>query len=151
MTEDLSNRELSLKLYVVMHHAYNSLQNQSFKNMKQHGLNPTEFAVLELLYNKGPQQVQQIGERVLISSSSITYVVNNLIKEDYVVKKQYEEDRRISYVYLKPRGKELMDEIFPRHAERLEQITGGLTAKEKGELIETLKKLGKNVRQPTDE
>ncbi|WP_411843337.1 MarR family winged helix-turn-helix transcriptional regulator [Salinicoccus sp. HZC-1] len=145
MTEDLSNQELSLKLYVVMHHAYNSLQNQSFKDMKQHGLNPTEFAVLELLYNKGPQQVQQIGERVLIASSSITYVVNKLIKEDYVVRKQYEEDRRISYVYLKQSGKELMDEIFPRHAERLEQITDGLTVEEKRELIETLKKLGKNI------
>lgn len=146
MPEEFENQQLSLKLYIVMHHAFNSLQEQSFKDMKKHGLNPTEFAVLELLYNKGPHQVQQIGERVLISSSSITYVVNNLIGDGYVVRKQYEMDKRISYVSLKPEGRKLMDEIFPKHAQQMEQITGSLTAKEKKELIETLKKLGKNVK-----
>ncbi|AKG73053.1 MarR family winged helix-turn-helix transcriptional regulator [Salinicoccus halodurans] len=145
MPEELDNQELSLKLYIVMHHAFNSLQDQSFKDMKSYGLNPTEFAVLELLYNKGPQQIQQIGERVLLSSGSITYVVNNLIEEGYVVRKQYEMDRRIAYVYLKPKGKKLMNEIFPKHAEQLEKITNGLNAGEKKKLIETLKKLGKNV------
>lgn len=145
MPEELDNQELSLKLYIVMHHAFNSLQDQSFKDMKSYGLNPTEFAVLELLYNKGPQQIQQIGERVLLSSGSITYVVKNLIEEGYVVRKQYEMDRRIAYVYLKPKGKKLMNEIFPKHAEQLEKITNGLNAGEKKKLIETLKKLGKNV------
>lgn len=146
MLEELDNQELSLKLYIVMHHAFNSLQDHSFRDMKTYGLNPTEFAVLELLYNKGPQQIQQIGERVLISSGSITYVVNKLIEEEYVVREQYEMDRRISYVYLEPKGKKLMDEIFPKHAEQMGQITSGLTVREKKKLIETLKKLGKNIR-----
>ncbi len=145
MGEELDNQQLSLKLYIVMYHAFNSLQNQSFKDMKRQGLNPTEFAVLEILYNKGPQQIQKIGDRVLISSGSITYVVNNLIKSGYVVKEQYEMDKRISYVYLQPKGKKLMSEIFPEHAKQMERITSGLTAGEKKELIETLKKLGKNA------
>lgn len=143
--EELDNQQLSLKLYIVMYHAFNSLQNQSFKDMKRQGLNPTEFAVLEILYNKGPQQIQQIGDRVLISSGSITYVVNNLIKSGYVVKEQYEMDKRISYVYLQPKGKKLMSEIFPKHARQMERITSGLTTEEKKKLIETLKKLGKNA------
>ncbi|MCG1010338.1 MarR family transcriptional regulator [Salinicoccus sp. ID82-1] len=143
--ETSNNRELSLKLYVVLHHAFHAIQSEAFKDMRKHGLNPTAFAVLELLYNKGPQQVQHIGEKVLISSSSITYVVTNLEKEDYVRKEQYEADRRVSYVSLTGRGKSLMDKIFPDHAERLEQVAGGLDPKEKSELIELLKKLGKNV------
>lgn len=110
-----NNRELSLKLYVVLHHAFNAFQTEAFKDMRTHGLNPTAFAVLELLYSKGPQQVQHIGEKVLISSSSITYVVNNLEKEDYVKKEQYEADRRVSYVSLTGRGQALMDKIFPEH------------------------------------
>src|SRR5699024_677090 len=80
MSDDNDNRSLSLKLYVVLHHAFTAVQTEAFKDMKRYNLNPTEFAVLELLYNKGPQQVQQIGEKVLITSSSITYVVNNLVK-----------------------------------------------------------------------
>lgn len=140
-----NNRELSLKLYVVLHHAFNAFQTEAFKDMRTHGLNPTAFAVLELLYSKGPQQVQHIGEKVLISSSSITYVVNNLEKEDYVKKEQYEADRRVSYVSLTGRGQALMDKIFPEHAERLEQVANGLDQEEKAQLIDLLKKLGKNV------
>lgn len=140
-----NNRELSLKLYVVLHHAFNAFQTEAFKDMRTHGLNPTAFAVLELLYSKGPQQVQHIGEKVLISSSSITYVVNNLEREGYVKKEQYEADRRVSYVSLTGTGQSLMDKIFPEHAERLEQAAGGLEPEEKAQLIELLKKLGKNV------
>ncbi|WP_434121334.1 MarR family winged helix-turn-helix transcriptional regulator [Salinicoccus roseus] len=140
-----NNRELSLKLYVVLHHAFNAFQTEAFKDMRTHGLNPTAFAVLELLYSKGPQQVQHIGEKVLISSSSITYVVNNLEREGYVKKEQYEADRRVSYVSLTGTGQSLMDKIFPEHAERLEQAADGLDSKEKAQLIELLKKLGKNV------
>ena len=140
-----NNRELSLKLYVVLHHAFNAFQTEAFKDMRTHGLNPTAFAVLELLYSKGPQQVQHIGEKVLISSSSITYVVNNLEREGYVKKEQYEADRRVSYVSLTGTGQSLMDKIFPEHAERLEQAAGVLEPEEKAQLIELLKKLGKNV------
>lgn len=144
MTSDRENRSLSLKLYVVLHHAFTAVQEEAFKDMKTYGLNPTEFAVLELLYNKGPHQVQQIGAKVLITSSSITYVVNSLIKSGFVLKETYEMDRRVSHVYLTDSGKKLMDDIFPQHAERLEQVTEGLDAEEKEAIIEMLKDLGKN-------
>src|SRR5699024_7795086 len=146
MADELDNRQLSLKLYIIMHHAFNSLQDQSFKDMKRYGLNPTEFAVLELLYNRGPQQIREIGSRVLLASGSITYVVDKLVNEGYAVKEQYEKDRRITYVSLRPKGRKLMDEIFPQHADQMERITSGLTAREKKRLADLLKKLGKNVK-----
>jgi len=146
MADELDNRQLSLKLYIIMHHAFNSLQDQSFKDMKRYGLNPTEFAVLELLYNRGPQQIREIGSRVLLASGSITYVVDKLVNEGYAVKEQYERDRRITYVSLRPKGRKLMDEIFPQHADQMERITSGLTAREKKRLADLLKKLGKNVK-----
>lgn len=145
MSEEHDNRQLSLKLYIVMHHAFNSLQDQSFKDMKRYGLNPTEFAVLELLYNKGPQQIRQIGDRVLLASGSITYVVDKLVNEGYAVKERYEMDRRITYVSIRPKGRRLMDEIFPQHADQMERIMSGLSAGEKEQLTNLLKKLGKNV------
>lgn len=48
------------------------------QDVKNYGLNVTEFAVLELLYSKGPQPIQRIRDRVLIASSSISYIVSQL-------------------------------------------------------------------------
>src|SRR5690625_3520094 len=134
--------ELSLKLFVVLSRAFEAIQKEVAKDIRSYGLNPTEFAVLELLYNKGEQPIQKIGEKVLLASSSITYVVDKLEKKEYLKRKACPKDRRVTYATLTDSGKQLMDDIFPEHAEAIHNIFGGLNATEKEQLIAQLKKLG---------
>src|SRR5699024_3201082 len=95
-------------------------------------LNPTEFAVLELIYSKGNQPIQKIGEKILIASSSITYVVDKLEKKNYLKRKPCPKDRRVTHATITEEGKNLMDEVFPKHRKNI---------KEKEDLNEKLKKL----------
>ncbi|WP_143522293.1 MarR family winged helix-turn-helix transcriptional regulator, partial [Pseudomonas sp. 2822-17] len=74
------------------------------EDIKGFGLNTTEFAVLELLYSKGDQPIQKIGEKVLIASSSITYVVDKLEKKNYLIRKPCPKDRRITYAAITTEG-----------------------------------------------
>src|SRR5690554_663911 len=89
--------EISLKLFVVLSRALQSVKKRIEEDIKTLGLNPTEFAVLELIYNKGEQPIQKIGEKVLIASSSITYVVDKLEKKDLLKRVPCPTDRRIIY------------------------------------------------------
>jgi len=59
----------SLKLLVVMLRAAQTVEDLVKKDMRTYGINPTEFAVLELLYSKGDQPIQKIGEKILLASS----------------------------------------------------------------------------------
>jgi len=138
----LTDTELSLKLFVVLTRTLQSIQKQTVKDIRRYGVNQTEFAVLELLYNKGEQPIQKIGEKVLLASSSITYVVDKLEKKEYLKRKACPKDRRVTYATLTDSGKQLMDDIFPEHAEAIHNIFGGLNATEKEQLIAQLKKLG---------
>lgn len=61
----------SLKLFVVLSKAYRAVMDRAVKDMKQYGISPSEFMVLEVLYTKGKIPLQQIGEKVLITSGSI--------------------------------------------------------------------------------
>lgn len=45
--------DLALKLFVVLSKAQKVIMDRSVKDMKRHGLSPSEFAILELLYHKG--------------------------------------------------------------------------------------------------
>ena len=45
----------SLNVFVGMNRALDTLEQITKEDVKRYGLNITEFAVLELLYNKGPQ------------------------------------------------------------------------------------------------
>ena len=132
----------SLKLFVVLTRALESIEKQIIKDIKSHGLNLTEFSVLELLYNKGEQPIQKIGQKILLASSSITYVVDKLEKKNYLERRACSDDRRITYAAITPVGKELMDEIFPKHVEAMDEIMGGLGLDEKKATINHLKKLG---------
>ncbi|WP_420842542.1 MarR family winged helix-turn-helix transcriptional regulator [Fervidibacillus halotolerans] len=134
--------EISLKLFVVLSRAMQAIQKRVEANIKGFGLNLTEFAVLELLYHKGEQPIQKIGQKVLLASSSITYVVDKLEKKGYLVRQPCPNDRRVIYAVLTDEGKKMMEKIFPMHREAMMEILGGLTTEEKEWTIEKIKKLG---------
>ena len=132
----------SLKLFVVLSKAYRSVVDRVAIDIRSHGLNTTEFAVLELLYHSGDQPMQKIGDKILLASGSITYVVDKLEDKNYIKRTQSPSDRRITFVSITDKGKELLNDIFPSHWQQIEEITAGLTEDEKIQAIELLKKLG---------
>lgn len=137
-----ADEQLSLKLFVVLTRAIQAIEKQVVQNIKSYGLNLTEFGVLELLYHKGDQPIQKIGQKVLLASSSITYVVDKLEKKNYLVRKACPSDRRVTHAVITESGKDLMDEIFPQHAKAISEIMGGLSKDEKKIAIDQLKRLG---------
>lgn len=147
MSSSKKDSALSLKLFVVLTRALESIEKQISKDIKSHGLNLTEFSVLELLYHKGEQPIQKIGQKILLASSSITYVVDKLEKKRYLERKACPNDRRITYAGITEAGTELMDSVFPKHVEALNEILGGLDSDEKESAINQLKKLGLHAQR----
>ncbi|SFK36447.1 MarR family transcriptional regulator, 2-MHQ and catechol-resistance regulon repressor [Halobacillus dabanensis] len=133
----------SLKLFVVLSKAQRTIADLVKDDIQRYELNPTEFGVLELLYHQGEQPLQKIGEKVLLASGSITYVVDKLEKKNYLKRVPCPNDRRITFASITDKGRELLNGIFPDHWKQIEAIMGGLTDEEKHDAIELLKKLGK--------
>lgn len=107
--------ELSLKCLVVLLRANHAVMKLDRKDIKRYGLFPTEFGVLELLFHKGEQPIQQIGRRILLTSGSITYVIDKLEEKGLLERKRSSEDRRMVNAAITEKGKSLMHEIFPKH------------------------------------
>jgi MarR family transcriptional regulator, 2-MHQ and catechol-resistance regulon repressor len=132
----------SLKLFIVLSRAYKALNEQVNKIIQTYGLNPTEFAVLELLYHKGDVPLQQIGGKILLASGSITYVVDKLEQKGMLKRIACPKDRRVTYAQITDEGKAFMEGIFPEHAKQIDQLMSSLSEPEKLEAIDLLKKLG---------
>src|SRR6185312_7111468 len=109
MTKDT---ERALKLFIVLSRASKVILEEAQKPSEKYGLNPTEFAVLELLYHKGRQPIQKIGQKILLRSGSMTYVVDKLEKRGLLERVYCKEDRRITYMSITPSGIDLMTAIF---------------------------------------
>jgi len=132
----------SLKLFIVLSRAYKAINEHVNKVIQANGLNPTEFAVLELLYHKGDQPMQQIGGKILLASGSITYVVDKLEQKGMLQRIACPKDRRVTYAQITDEGKRFIQDIFPEHAKQIDALMSSLTDSEKTEAISLLKKLG---------
>jgi MarR family 2-MHQ and catechol resistance regulon transcriptional repressor len=139
------DQAVSLKLFVVLSKAYKTIMDRAVKDMKQQGLSPSEFTVLEVLYNKGRFPLQQIGEKILVTSGSVTYNIDKLEKKGLLKRVPCEDDRRVIYAEITADGTALFDRIFPAHANVVHTVMNGLSQDQKLEAIEYLKKLGKGA------
>ena len=141
----MEEQNQSLKIFIVLSRAYRAISDYTNKYIQASGVNPTEFAVLELLYHKGDQPLQHIGDKILLASGSITYVVDKLETKQLLKRVACPTDRRVTYAQITEEGKEFLEAIFPKHQERIESLMDDLTVDEKATVIELLKKIGKSV------
>ncbi|WP_028608485.1 MarR family winged helix-turn-helix transcriptional regulator [Paenibacillus harenae] len=142
-----SKQKDSLKLYIALSRASQWVNAHADRDIRSRGLNRTEFGVLELLYHKGPQPLQQIGGKVLMSSGNITYVVDKLEQKHMVRRRASTEDRRLIYAELTDEGKAFIEAVFPEHEQAIEAAVAGLTPEEKEVAGTLLKKLGKFAQE----
>ena len=135
-----ANRQ-AMRLYIVLTRTYKTLLDKDQRNIRSYGLNASEFGVLELLYNKGPHPIQQIGDKILITSGTMTYVIEKLEKKGLLVRRPCDNDRRIIYAELTEAGRERMSEILPDHYNAISESLQGLTREEQELAITLLKKI----------
>lgn len=138
---------LNLKAVTVLVRAADALHEAIKNDVAQYGLNPTEFSVLELLYHQGKQPIQLVGKKVLIASSSITYVIDKLETKNYVKRQACPEDRRVTYAELTTEGQGLIAEIFPKHEKTIDKLFHGIDPLEMKTMIAAIKKIGFQAQQ----
>src|SRR5699024_7556591 len=81
-----------------------------------------EFTHLKTVYNKGTQIVRQISNGMLIKFGSINYVIDKLVKKEYVERINSSEYRRVVYIHIRGKGKKVMDVVFPQHKKAIERM-----------------------------
>ncbi len=142
----MESQERALKLFIVLSRASKVILEESNELIEQYGLNPTEFGVLELLHHKGRQPIQKIGQKILLRSGSMTYVVNQLQEKGFLKRIFCEEDKRVTYIAITEKGTELVESIFPKHVDKIEGLMSALDEKEQEDAIQLIKKLGLSVK-----
>lgn len=139
--------DLSLHLYRVFAKSFKSVNEHAVTGSKIQGFNPTAFAVMEVLYYKGAQPIQQIGAKLLLQSGNVTYVIDKLEAAGYLHRTPCPRDRRVIFAELTPKGKELMDQLYPEFSNRIDHALSGLNEDEKQVMIELLKKMGREAEK----
>src|SRR5687768_11334751 len=113
------DRAATLQLVIALGRAVKAIEKGVRPHLASHGLGMTEFAVLEVLYHKGPMPLGEIRDRILVTGASTTYVVTKLEERGLMRRRTSAEDQRVVFGELTATGRALMDKVFPAHVARL--------------------------------
>ncbi|HUE96053.1 MAG TPA: MarR family transcriptional regulator, partial [Longimicrobiaceae bacterium] len=144
-------QDRALKLWVVLNRARESLAAHLHEDAARHDLTLTEFGILEVLYHKGPMLLGEVQRRILVSSGGVTYLIDRLVSKGLVERRACPEDRRARYAALTGEGEAVIREIFPEHAERIEELLAVLGPDEQAEAIALLRRLGLSAADSKEE
>lgn len=139
----LEKDQLNLKLFLILNRCGLSVNKNIYPIFKKEHITEAQFYVLELLYHKGDLKIKEIVEKTFSSGGTMTVIIENLSKEDLIIKKQDDKDRRASLISITEKGTALVEKIFNNHINNLDKVLSILEKNEKENLIHLLKKLGK--------
>lgn len=90
------------------------------------------FTVLRALYLGNHRLTQnEIAGRLMITSASVTFLIDGLEKEGLVARLTNEQDRRSTDVVLTPKGVEVCERLIPSMAQLAAQFCRGFSEEEK--------------------
>lgn len=118
-----------------------SLFSRNYLDLKRDmPIRPSEMGVLNIIANRpGQHTAVMLAERINVSRPMITAHLKVLLKKGYVEKQQSAEDKRISYLYLTQKGKELVESARVLMNENLDMLREGMGEEKYEQLVELLK------------
>ncbi len=140
-TKYYNSDNLNLKALIALSRCTQHVHKLEYKTIKEGGLTVSQFAVLEVLYHKGDLRISEILEKILATGGNMTVVIDNLAKENLVMRTIDPSDKRVNLIRITDKGRDLISGIFPSHEQNINNIFGTLTEDEKKQLITLLKKL----------
>jgi MarR family 2-MHQ and catechol resistance regulon transcriptional repressor len=134
--------EAATRVWLVLWKAAHAIEQNAARSVSAMGLGLSEFAVLEVLLHRGPQPVNVIGKKVLLSSGSITAAVDRLEAKKLVRRAADSVDLRARIVQLTQTGRRSIERAFDQHTMDMEETMAVLSSSDRRELVRLLKKVG---------
>ena len=129
-----------LAIDVGLHRVTNEIDRDTSRLVSGYGLTLPQFGVLEALYHKGPMTVGEVQEAVLSTCGTISVILKNLEKQGLIARRKDERDQRKTCLSLTPDGQKLIQELYPKDKQLIQEEFSAYTDEEQKELFRLLYK-----------
>ncbi len=110
-------------------------------------LSKPELLALEVISREEGLMMSELGNRLDISLSTATGIIDRLIEKKLVKRERNGVDRRVVRVVLTNKGKKTNQAYQKQKKELFGKMLAALDTKEKGELIKILEKIAGAIKQ----
>jgi len=118
------------------------LERRSEAFFQPFGLTGAQFNILNLLAaDEGRMDQAALVDSLLVGKSSISIVLNRMVRDGLVKREEHPKDRRQVVLVLTAKGRALWRKISPSYEAGVKKVFGSLPAKRRKQFLEDLKVL----------
>ncbi len=108
------------------------------------------FTVLFVLWIWGDQQTRHLAAEAGVTKGTLTGVLKTLEKRGLARRRGHAEDGRLVLVSLEPKGREVIERLFPAFNMGEALVSASLSEREKNQLATLLRKIIRTVEEEDD-
>lgn len=121
---------------------YHLMFRNIFKDILRPDKTPvSEFEILMVVDEKEGIKVGELSDIMSITRPNLTPLVDNLVSENLIIRKQDKDDKRVTRLYITEQGRKQMQENLEVIKKRCENIREKCTEEELSEIKEYCKKI----------
>ncbi|MCX6052968.1 MAG: MarR family transcriptional regulator [Campylobacterales bacterium] len=139
-----TNTDKAMTTWIQLFRSFNKIRAKESAYIQSFDLTMNQFQVLEVLYHRGDLSIGAITKLTMGTPGNITVVVRNLKRDGFISVIPHAKDKRTSILSITPKGKDVIEKLFPDHAKNLESYFEVLSDDEMDTLFNLLRKLQKS-------
>ncbi|NLW23031.1 MAG: MarR family transcriptional regulator [Tissierellia bacterium] len=109
--------------------------------LKDFNITIPQFTALQILINNGNLTIGELSQKMALACSTITDLIDRMEKNQLVVRRKDEKDKRVVRIEVLPAGHEIVKRVLEKRVEFLESKMASLTEEETDLLKEGLESL----------
>lgn len=147
MGDKMEERKLENTLYSSIARLYHKNRCFMDEQLRKRGITELGFShirIIIILHVFKVLSMKEVTEKISKDKSTVTILVNKLEKKGYLRKKVCEEDRRVTYLELEEKAKEILNIIFEASDIFQNRVENILDEEERKMFIKIMSKLIEN-------
>lgn len=109
--------------------------------LSEYGLSWTAFSMLYDLWIWESMETKKLAESAGVSKATVSNITKTLEQKDLCYRKSDNRDRRMTYVALTDKGRQAMEDLYPRFHKGEVEIVAGLSEDQKNSVANLLRKI----------
>lgn len=143
----MATRQPAILAWLHMMRIHHQVQKREIAHLAEHNLTLPQFDVLAQLNREEGITQQVLADRLLVTKGNVCGLMDRLMEQGLVERRDDPQDRRAYMLHLTPKGKQLIQEVMPAHSQIIVEQIGQLAPEKQKQLLDLVSELDRALEK----
>lgn len=150
---NIDAKDLDLIFPIINGKVSMAVNRKMYRNFKKEGLDitPEQWTVLSFLWKEDGVTQQKLCDATFKDKPSMTRLIDNMVKQDLVIRQTPPNDRRSNLIYLTDKGKRIQEKATTAVMEAMTYALAGIDEQGLEQVRNILKIVFENIQEALNE